>query len=297
MGCTRPLKGYRASGGGVVFSTKDGGFTDRHVELPCGQCIGCRLERSRQWAVRCMHEAQTHEANAFVTLTYDPEHLPSNGSLVVEDWQKFAKRLRKQVGPFRFLHCGEYGERLGRPHYHACLFGLDFAEDRQEYKKSLFISDSLNRIWGKGDTVIGNLTFESAAYVARYVVKKITGKTAEQHYQRLDQVTGELYQLKPEYSTMSRRPGIGYEWYQKFKQEVYPMDEVVARGRLCKPPRYYDKILEQEDPQTYERVRRERKAKALAHQSDNTWQRLRVKEEVTEARLALGTRSLDESLQ
>ena len=135
MPCYRPIKGYRsrrlnAETGKrpVVFNPRDG-FYDQPVDLPCGQCIGCRLERSRQWAIRCVHEASLHERNCFITLTYRDECLPTNGSLDLDAFQKFMKRLRRRFGEgVRFFHCGEYGENFGRPHYHAILFNLDFSD-------------------------------------------------------------------------------------------------------------------------------------------------------------------------
>ena len=151
--------------------------------VPCGQCIGCRLERSRQWAIRCVHEASLHTDNCFITLTYSPDCLPSDGSLNHDDFQKFFKRLRKHIAPkkIRYYMCGEYGEdlqqpsKLGRPHFHACLFGLDF-DDKQLYivrdDVKLYTSATLEKIWGKGFVTIGDVTFESAAYVARYIAKK-----------------------------------------------------------------------------------------------------------------------------
>jgi hypothetical protein len=133
MPCYFPITAWRSKDGKneagkwpVVFKPT-AGYLDKELKLPCGRCIGCRLERSRQWAVRCVHEASLHEKNCFITLTYSPENLPKDGSLDVSHFQKFMKRFRKRFGPgIRFFHCGEYGESLSRPHYHACIFGFDF---------------------------------------------------------------------------------------------------------------------------------------------------------------------------
>jgi hypothetical protein len=148
------------------------------IQVPCGQCIGCRLERSRQWAIRCVHEAYGHEDNAFITLTYAPEHLPHDVSLNISHFQKFMKRLRKAISPklVRFFHCGEYGELNQRPHYHACLFGYDFPDKvlytiRDECR--LYRSPMLEKLWPMGFATVGDVTFESAAYVARYITKKL----------------------------------------------------------------------------------------------------------------------------
>lgn len=157
MPCYHPLKAYRAPGGGVAFNVRDG-YADLPVDLPCGQCAGCRWTKAKDWSLRCVHEAQLHSRNCFITLTYNDEHLPENESLDVEHWQLFAKKLRHRFGKFRFLHCGEYGE-LGRPHYHALLFGLDFGHDRIKLKKKdgneLFTSESLDKPGGKASQQSG----------------------------------------------------------------------------------------------------------------------------------------------
>lgn len=287
MPCFSPLHGFRAVGGGLSFSRQKS--TGLGMTVPCGQCIGCRLERSRQWAMRCMHEAAMHSENAFVTLTYSDEHLPSGGSLDIRDFQLFMKRLRKRRSErVRFFHCGEYGELNDRPHYHALLFGV-FFDDRYLWaeRKGLPVwrSDELEELWPMGQSEIGSVTFESAAYVARYICKKVTGKAADAHYERVDPETGDLIWLRPEYATMSRRPGIGNSWFSRFGSEVYPSDEVIVRGRAVKPPRYYDDILKATLPDVAARVQ----ARRLAERSraDETAERLRVREVCAEARLTL----------
>lgn len=260
------------------------------LELPCGQCVGCRLERSRQWAVRCLHEASLHEDNCFVTLTYSEENIPDDGSLDKRHWQLFAKRLRKRLGSFRFFHCGEYGERLARPHYHACLFGLNFP-DRKYYKDvgakaRLDTSDLLDDIWGLGFCTVGDVTFESAAYVARYVMKKVTGKEADSHYDG----------LQPEYVTMSRRPGIASDWFRKWSNEVYPSDEVIVRGHPCRPPRFYDNLLEAGEPSVFDAVKRKRVAEIGDHAEDLTPERLKVREACTKARVGLLRRGIERQI-
>lgn len=286
MPCYKPLAAYRQPAGEaggkstIVFGRQHLQNYDvaKPLDLPCGQCIGCRLERSRRWAVRIMHEAQMHERSSFLTLTYDEESVPGDKGLCVEHFQKFMKKLRKQSAQkLRFFHCGEYGEETGRPHYHACLFGEDFANDRVPYRKTargdvLFNSPTLSRIWGHGHAVIGELTFESAAYVARYCLKKITGEGAEEHYGG----------RKPEYVTMSRRPGIGAGWFSKYRAEAYPSDSVVMRAREMLPPPYYDLLLEKADPDLYARVKRERSrtAKLLGESEDSRSRRLMDRETV-----------------
>lgn len=296
MPCFKPLQGYRSlqvnpSGRRSIVFSPAAGYKDLPVEVPCGQCVGCRLERSRQWAIRCVHESQLHFDNAFITLTYDDGHLPPGGTLVKADFQKFMKRLRARQPKdhrMKYYMCGEYGTQSGRPHYHACLFGYDFP-DRVKYTErngvSLYTSEVLQSLWTYGFSTVGDVTFESAAYVARYIMKKITGEAAAEHYHAVDSRTGELTQVIPEYNDMSRRPGIGADWYKRFKDDLFPEDECIVRGRKMKVPRYYSKIFEQEEPTEHRKVRRGRIEKAAKHASDNTRERLEVKEAVAKARL------------
>lgn len=205
-----------------------------------------------------MHEAACHEENAFVTLTVDDAHLPPDGSLDRAAFPGFMKRLRARVAPrrVRFFHAGEYGETYGRPHYHACLFGwwppdAEFARMRGEHR--VYRSALLAELWPDGFNEVGSVTFESAAYVARYMVKK-SGQQVRDELLALDGDTGECWPVEPEYSTMSRRPGIGRPWLERFGEEVFRDDGVVVRGRLSKPPRYYDQWFEVVDPARMEAV-------------------------------------------
>lgn len=287
MSCLRPLKAYRTRDGGVAFGTTPGELAIK-LELPCGQCIGCRVDRSREWAVRCCHENSLHEDSCFVTLTYSPKFFPPDGGLRVKDWQNFAKRLRRRKGKFRFLHCGEYGDENKRPHYHAIIFGHDFWEDRKELQtnkrgEQIWTSKELEDIWGMGFCTIGSVSFASAAYVARYVLKKVTGDRAAKQYERVDGETGEVYQIQPEYATMSRRPGLGASWFEKYSADVYPSDEVIINGKKFRPPRYYDKLMEAKDKSFMDGVRKKR-IESLKPEN-MTPERMAVRERSLEARL------------
>lgn len=294
MPCFRPLKGYRsvlvnpATGKrSIVFNARQG-FVDMPVDLPCGQCIGCRLERSRQWAVRCVHEASLHPKNCFITLTYNDENLPKDRSLDVKHFQDFMKRLRFRFGSgIRFFHCGEYGEKFARPHYHACLFNFDF-EDKKLWKTALgnrlYLSQALQELWPFGFSTVGDVTFESAAYVARYVTKKQTGDRAAAHYEWLNEDTGELRSRKPEYCTMSRRPGLAKGWFDKYSSDVYPSDYIVLRGRKMRPPKYYDRQFEVVFPSDFRKLVFKRKAEGKKRSMLEDWTRLAVREEVQELR-------------
>jgi hypothetical protein len=240
--CTSPLRAWRDPVRGVSFAKTS--HSGEELELPCGQCWECRFKRSRDWAVRCMHEAQLHKRNCFITLTYAPEHLPPNDSLVYPQFQKFMKRLRKQAGcRVRFYMCGEYGENFGRPHYHACLFGYDFPDRKYlittKNGDRLYTSEILSKLWPFGITSIGDVTFQSAAYVARYIMKKITGDAAFEHYNKVD-VDGVITHRVPEFTRMSLKPGIGAEWLEKFHSDVFPHDHVIVKGKEVSVPRYYN---------------------------------------------------------
>lgn len=270
--------------GNVVFAER--GDVYRTLSLPCGQCIGCRLTRSRHWAIRCMHEAAVWERNVFVTLTYADEHLPDNGQLLYSDFQKFMKRLRKMARrPVRFFACGEYGELDFRPHFHACLFNWDFVDKKYwrttEAGSRSYRSLSLEALWPFGHCEIGDVTLESAGYVARYCVKKVTGKLAESHYSRLNLETGELYSLTPEMCHMSLKPGIGALWLGKFFSDVYPNGRVLANGVKVKAPRFYDKRFKELMPEAYEILQFKRYMEARDRASEKTQARLDVKEKVT----------------
>ena len=283
---------------------------DQPITVPCGQCIGCRLERSRQWAIRCVHEASLHDDNCFITLTYNMDNLPPGSTLVKEDWQLFMKRFRKRINKkIKFLHAGEYGyqynekkeiikdslgrELIGRPHYHAVIFGYDF-EDKYHFKNSpsgmpLYRSPLLEDIWTKGFSSIGTVTFESAAYVARYSTKKRNGEEASKkcdqglkHYERLTE-DGEIIECLPEYQTMSNRSGgIGKNWAGLYSQEFMKTDSVIINGKEVKPPRYYVDQLS-EEPTERLKAKRKKAMRKAKEKGEYDIDRLRDKEKVKQA--------------
>jgi len=316
MTCYAPLQAYKSrlpgNNGGFGITWNKDESNGQRIQVGCGHCIGCKLHRSKEWGIRAIHEAQMHEDNCFITLTYNDKHLPEDESLNVKHFQLFIKRLRKHNKPkkIRYIHSGEYGATcplhntenckqcgsLQRPHYHAILFNHDFKDkipwkirnDNQTYR-----SPTLEKLWPLGNSEIGTVTFQSAAYVARYTVKKITGDNAHAHYQKINPETGEIIWLKPEYMTSSRNPGIGFTWYQKYKNDLYPRDECVIDGRIMKPPRYYDKLYEKEQPHKYKQLKLKRKQFNTQHPDDNTWQRLQQREQVKHAQLNQLTRQLE----
>lgn len=298
MPCYRPIRAFKSGSGEVVFTELRKDDVRASLWLPCGQCVGCRLERSRQWAVRCMHEAQLSEVNSFVTLTYADENMPRAGSLKYEDFQLFMKRLRfaRRGVRIRFFMCGEYGEELGRPHYHACLFNCGFPDkvplSSTGAGSRIYRSAELERLWPFGLCSVGAVSFESAAYVARYSMKKVTGDLAAEHYRVVDLESGEVVAKVPEFARMSLKPGIGAGWLERFRSDVFPKGEVVVRGHESKSPRYYDKLFACVDPDEAEALKYRRHLEALPRSGEQSDERLRVREQVAKAKVSFLKRSL-----
>ena len=275
MTCRAPLYGVRQQGSGnkpQIYSEKPKDLLEAYelLELPCGRCRGCRMKKRWEWGVRCTHEAayiweEFSLPSTFITLTYDDANLPIDGSLVPKHLQDFIKRFRRRIEPdnIRYYACGEYGSKcpkhelqncpmcgpIQRPHYHALIFGWAFP-DRQEIgcREGLpvYESDFLNQLWPYGLHEIGSVTIESANYVAGYIMKKITGNKAHEHYQRYCPLRDTWYHVEPEFHHMSKKPGIGLGWLGKYKDDVYPSDEcpIPGRGVHGTPPKYYDKFAE-----------------------------------------------------
>lgn len=249
----------------------------KYVEIPCGQCTGCRLQYSREWADRCMLEMREHEHNWFLTLTYDEEHLPVEevfdpatgecfdfATLVKRDLQLFWKRLRKAVEPekIRYYACGEYGDKTFRPHYHAIVFGLKL-DDLQHYKYdgrfNYYNSPLLRQTWQKGEVIVANACWESAAYVARYVMKKQKGNTKGVY----DDLS-----IEPEFVTMSRKPGLSRNYFDVKGVELFDFDRIyLDTGSSSKefvPPRYYKRLFDELDPEEARRRSEKRMEVATA---------------------------------
>lgn len=192
--------------------------------------------------------------------------------------------------------CGEYGEELGRPHFHAAIFNHAFRNDRRLWRVApggqVFRSATLEGLWTMGNSEVSDLSVELAAYVARYIMKKVTGDAADLHYQTVNQDTGEITWKVPEFTHMSLRPGIGGKWFDQFQSDVYPHDRVVLRGVVSKPPRYYDRRLKALDADMLQLLQEERVRQAKSRFGDNTNDRLAVKEAVAKARLSFYRRKL-----
>lgn len=316
MPCHKPLFAYASSlREGKRAKFIKGSFTpeiieqrvrERHfVPLPCRQCLGCRIDNSREFGVRSYHEAQMFEHNCFLTLTYDPKKLKSR-SLIRKDFQDFAKRLRKHfIGfqtvfhnykiskPIRIMYCGEYGDKLGRPHFHALLYNFDFLDKKHfftnKHKNKVFVSDSLNDLWGHGLCSIGEVNFFTSSYVARYICKKINGEKAKDHYQ------GRV----PEFVQHPSQYGLGLKWLEHYKGDVYPHDFVhvnVNKGSSfeMKVPRYYDNWLKKFCPEEYKVVKDKRLNDIAERSSKFSFETLDAKEKIGHKRIKSLVRTLDE---
>lgn len=273
------------------------------IDIPCGQCMECRLAHSKEWAARLMLEQQYHNESYFLTLTYDDMHVPlthwsdittrkhySHMSLYKKDVQDFLKRLRIALersgrGKIRFFCAGEYGGRTHRPHYHLIVYGLHL-DDLKYYKKSslghtYYNSEFLSRLWGKGHVVIGEVTFESAAYVARYCLKKWNGAYKEFYDET---------HVAPEFCTMSRRPGIAAQYFEDHKDEIYDFDAIylslATGGRTIKPPAYFDRLFALDNEERMLYIKEERRYRAESKQANVSRQTTLSAEELAAARKA-----------
>lgn len=260
MACFKPVKAWKYPAGmqgpgGRALVFRDP-YDDRFVpiNLPCGKCIGCRMDQSRDWALRCMHEASQHSLNSFVTLTYAENPL----SLCKRDVQLFLKRLRKAISPLkvRFFLCGEYGSNFQRPHYHLLLFGFRPSDLKVSQKSSSGFSYSskfLNNLWGKGFVAVGDVTFASAGYTSRYCFKKQVDKT--------------LYSgREPEFVLMSRRPGIGTSWIKKFHGDLFSKGYVTfSSGKKSGSCKFYDDYYRRLDLSGFREFKERRLSYVLAH--------------------------------
>lgn len=277
MECTSPIPAYwylrfdpatRKSDRALRF--KPGDPSDEPTFINCRRCFSCRMSKAREWSVRAHHEALVHEHNCYLTLSY--EHEPMHGSLAPEDFTRFMKRLRKRLDKrIRYLMCGEYGAvydennrvidgALGRPHFHCILFGHDFP-DREYWGDSkggypLYRSAELELAWTGGHSWVQDFTKETANYVAQYTLKKITGPEQEDRYKKFNINTGEIVQVHPEYGRMSRNPGLGADFFDRWTDDLYNKDYITIDGVKHKVPEYYDQLLKRVDPDRLAEVKK-----------------------------------------
>lgn len=242
-----------------------------------------------------------HVDNCFLTLTFSDEHLPHTRSVSIRTLQLFMKRLRKAVGKVRFFGCGEYGADGGRPHYHVLLFGYSFP-DQVLWRRSptghyLYRSPLLEKLWPFGHCEIGSVTHQSAGYVARYCMKKVNGDGAPAHYSRTNLVTGEVWQVEPEFIVMSNKPGIGFEWFRAYSGDAFPSDFCTIDGAKVAVPRYYTKKLAVADPDSAFEIKTRRKGATFQRAGNNTPERLQTREEVAQRRAERLIRSYEKDDQ
>lgn len=301
MVCYRPIHGYMSRSpnrnGKYYFTTRlKEGDNSNKMAIPCGQCIGCKIQKAKSWTGRIVHEASLYDDNCFVTLTFASDFIDRFGSLYKRPFQLFMKKLRKDFPDrrIRYYMAGEYGSRLRRPHYHLCLFNLDFP-DKEFFRKSkgniFYTSKILSSLWTCGFHDISEVNSTSAAYVAGYVTKKINVPNEnhidyekyKNHYRRVDFETGEVKYVMPEFNLMSRARGIGYDWIRKNYKDVYPDDLVFVNnkklaGLKLKPSKFYDSIYDEITNELYE-VKERRKQKLLEKKDLYSEINLRAKEE------------------
>lgn len=255
MSCYFPVRAWKLPAPGSKLSFSPQGDPYITLEVPCGKCEGCRASQSLMWSIRAYHESTLHDRNSFVTLTYSDENLPSDGKIVKRDLQLFFKRLRKLLPPksLKYIACGEYGDTTNRPHYHAILFGVDFLHDKITLKDDLYTSPTLEKVWGLGHVSLAPVNMSSICYVCGYVTKKIKNPDT--------------------FNLMSRRPGIGHDWLDKFKGDLLRTASVTIEGKEYPiPARYLDW-----DTESFEDVKLKRQQIAKQREHLNTDAALRNK--------------------
>lgn len=289
MPCTCPIDAWPpdpAVGGPIVFTSRKSYQGAKAFQIPCGHCIGCRIDYMTDWSTRMVCESYMHQTSYFITTTYSDKHLPDNYSLNKTHHQLFIKRLREHFypTPARFVCAGEYGTNTLRPHYHYILFGITFA-DLKIYRRStkgnyLYTSQTLHDLWGMGNCTIGTFTPSSASYAAGYIVKRFHASDQEAKqawYTRIHPLTGEQVQVIPEFLLSSRRPGIGMPWFLKYGEHIPYDDFIVIEGKRRRVPRYFFNKLT-EDQQA--KLKQTRLANAALHAADMVDARLITKHEL-----------------
>lgn len=287
----KPGKNQVVFGFDAYTSVKDNPHSDwQAIMLPCGRCLSCKMRKAKEWSIRAIHEASLYDENCFLTLTYNDSNLPPDYSVSVRAVQLFLKRLRKKIAPakVRFLACGEYGSINGRPHYHLCLFGYcpDDLVDMSGYGISkLYFSPTISKLWPYGFHSVGDLTAKSAAYVARYTVKKAPF---------VDKVRPDG--RHPEFLTCSRRPGLGHGWFDKYADDIYNYDKVILPdGSIARPPKRYDAWMQSLSPVRMSKIKAHRLE--LAKTSGLTDETIRIKTltEIMEQKCSKFKRALEDA--
>lgn len=253
------------------------------------------MDKSMSWALRCRHEADSWAHNAFLTLTYDDEHLPWHGSLDKDLPRLFVRYLRRHLDgvecapgspkrPIRYFGCGEYGERRNRAHYHLLLFNVRF-DDTSVYGRDTYTSRLVSQLWPYGSHILGTVTPASASYVAGYALKKVSKWEAAWKYRLIDE-NGEFFDKQREFAMMSLKPPIGWYWYAKYKNDLR-LGHCVVDGRQVAIPRLYRDKLRVDAPGVYAEMELKRHEKMAEYDpSDRSAERMIARREVALARMA-----------
>lgn len=297
-------KGKRA----IVFSRNQSTGSGVSLKLPCMKCIGCEERKLLDMSVRCVHERRVRGHHSWmVTLTYEDRHLPAHGSLAKQDLRNFFKRMWEEFpkdkeefpdpphGQFRYHAIGEYGSKRGRPHYHVLFFDLRLPDVRHAYDRKgrfpVYESMLLKELWPHGRIQIDEMNPNTAQYVCGYITQKLVKKGYD--LETVDQMTGELSSVDPEFQVSSKAPAIGKEWFDRYAlTDVYRggagsgilVDSVSGKKVEVAPPRYYDYLFEKVDPVECEKMRKARRLQALTRKHENTPERLRVRHEIAMAK-------------
>lgn len=294
MTCINPRVAYKKSNGQYTLKAiSDNAVITGGITVPCGQCMPCRISKTQEIATRMVHESYMHKENCFITLTYADECLPKGNTVKVEHMQKFLKKLRRKIEPqkLRVAYIGEYGEITHRAHYHACIFGW-IPTDLKPFKKNmhgdqLYTSETLLKTWGLGHVTVGQFNLTTAEYTAKYLIKSFIGKDKETYYK----------DREPPFIRLSRRPAIGLEFYEKYKDQLYSQDHTVLDGKVRKLPKYYDGKYKKEFPQEFQQLKKQRyaKGKAYLERNENLTQEtgLKAVETLTKQRIFKNKRDVE----
>lgn len=273
MSCFHTIRAWKLGDGSISFTIpKNYNSEVMELQIPCGKCIGCKLDHANDWATRCWCEMQSWENNCFITLTYNDENLPANGYLVKKDLQDFMKRLRyyyegdqewtnpisgKKEYPIRFLACGEYGPNgTHRPHYHILIFNWKPKDKLKFYKENhngdrLLISQKITEIWGKGFTTVGDLNYKSACYVSRYCTKKLFKGAKHEILKKVE--------IQPEFILMSRNGGIGIKYWDKYQEAILQREGILIKTKdkvkNRQIPKYFEKKYKEKNEKKYEKYK------------------------------------------
>lgn len=294
MPCFHPVSAMEKTDGTYAFGKHPGAQASGTVTpFRCRHCVGCRADYRSEWSIRMMHELKYHQSAIFGTFTYDEEHVPKNHELRPDDFRLCMRRLRKIMGSLRYVQVGEYGGEYGRPHHHAIIYGLELPDleliKRNERGDDLYRSATLDKIWGHGQCIIGDVSLQSCGYVAGYMHKDMKSEYKfDGQYRHYNTATQTFTKKRRPYITRSNRPGIGYQFYKDYWQDMFPCDFTVVDGKKYPVPDYYfNTLLKEDQPDIYEQVKAAREENN--NKPDKIWnnsdERLAVRKKCFTSRL------------